>query len=839
MIEDYFDKIHNSESGAPYKYAESFNRYQIQLPLGITWPVTTGSLSSDNLYDDRTDNWLFYEAGLHKTAIYSDVSERFGGLTVTVYSGSTNVYVQLSEYLADTNPAFISAPYTVSGENQNNDLLLASYSADTPENPEAYWISLPEPGTYKISFPFPVVANAITVTHSGSSAYALSQMLPRKTVQAFDLEVGSIKAYHVSASLIDTIALQVSDSIVVGPELIGAKSIDGSKIVDGTISGVLIRDGTIFANKIAAGTITATQIAVSGITADNLAARVITAEKIVLSGITAELLGAEAVTAAALASGAVVSGKLADDSVYASNIVGGQITAYHVAANTITGDRIQANTISGELITAGTITSTNIAVSGITADRLNVAQLDAVAAKMGTLVVNSGVTVGTNGYITVPSGYISAGKARLDSTGIKIGDVADSNLPSITDTLRIAGSGGGGNIVGMALYNGAFHATNPQAVLQLDGTTALEIENNALNGITNFNFPASGVENSAAVNIYNANLQLRRTPNPPEPNITPGALIGFDSDDTVRYKLGPDRLLLNNNTADTFTVDASNGNINTLGRIHASGNLHVGPGDHVFTVNGTTGTLHVGPPPHVFRVNGASGDTHIAGTLDVVGNTRVEGNLLIGAAPAVAQIVNTTGDISTNGNITSLNNVYGRTVTATTDLYGEDTLNVANDGAGDYRFKVSSTGKLTSDAMGYITVRRTATLAITTAGTTIVWDTSNGIVRSKNISVSTDTITIDNAGYYMFSATFATVANLTSLRMSLTRGTVNYVSTLHGAGLSTGGGYIFNFNIGFWASAGSTYKVTLTPSSNTTLNVSNEAFAAPSPIMNIFQAIGV
>lgn len=358
MTEDYFDKIHNSDSAAPFRYAESFNRYQIQLPLGIAWPVTTGSLSSDNLYDDRTDNWLFYDAGSHKTAIYSDVSERFGGLTITVYSGSTNVYVQLSEYLADTNPAFISAPYTVSGENQNNDLLLASYSADTPENPEAYWISLPEPGTYKISFPFPVVANAITVTHSGSSAYALSQILPRKTVQAFDLEVGSIKAYHVSASLIDTIALQVSDSIVVGPELIGAKSIDGSKIVDGTISGVLIRDGTIFANKIAAGTITATQIAVSGIIADNLAARIITAEKIVLSGITAELIGAEAVTAAALASGAVVSGKLAADSVYASNIVGGQITAYHVAANTITGDRIQANTISGELITAGTITST-------------------------------------------------------------------------------------------------------------------------------------------------------------------------------------------------------------------------------------------------------------------------------------------------------------------------------------------------------------------------------------------------------------------------------------------------------------------------------------------------
>jgi hypothetical protein len=657
--------------------------------------------------------------------------------------------VQLSEYLADTNPVFISAPYTVSGENQNEDLLLASYSADTPENPEAYWISLPQPGTYKISFPFPVVANAITVTHSGADNYALSQILPRKTVQAFDLEVGSIKAYHVSASLIDTIALQVSDSIVVGPDLIGAKSIDGSKIIDGTISGVLIRDGSV------------------------------------------------------------------------------------------TGNNIFAGTISGVLIAAETIKADNIAVSGITADRLSVTQLDAVAANMGTLIVNSGITVGTNGYITVPSGYISAGKAKLDSTGLHIGDVASSNLPSITDTLRIAGSGVGGNIVGMALYNGAFHATTPQSVIQLDGINALEIENNASsNALINFNFPTNGLATSAAINIYNGSLFLRKSPND-EADIAPGTIYGTDSyNSTVRYKLGPDQLLLNNNTADTFTVDASNGNINTLGRIHASGNLHVGPGDHVFTVNGTTGTLHVGPPPHVFKINGASGNTNVAGTLDVVGDTRVEGKLLIGAAPAVAQIVNTTGDISTNGNITSLNNVYGRTVTATTDLYGEDTLNVANDGAGDYRFKVSSTGKLTSDAMGYITARRTADVAITTAGTTIVW---NNALRSNKITVPTNssTITITNAGYYMFSATFATVANLTSLRMTLTRGGINYVSTLHGAGLNTGGGYIFNFNIGFFASANSTYNVVLTPSANTTLNANGEGFAAPSPLMNIFQAIGV
>jgi hypothetical protein len=217
--------------------------------------------------------------------------------------------------------------------------------------------------------------------------------------------VNSIKAYHVTAELIDTISLRVSDSIVVGPDLIGAKSIDGSKIVDGTISGILMRDGTVTGNKILAGTISGVLIAgntitgnnivastISGaliaagtITADNITTRTITADKIVLSGITADLLGPEAVTAAALASGAVISGKLAANSVLANNVTAGVIQGYHVAANTISADKLQ------------------------------VVQLDAIAANMGTLTVNSGITIGTAGYL-----WAGAGSASAPTTGLKI-----------------------------------------------------------------------------------------------------------------------------------------------------------------------------------------------------------------------------------------------------------------------------------------------------------------------------------------------------------------------------------------------------------------------------------
>lgn len=777
MTDPFFIAFEDSDENIAMRYADDVLRHEIQLPLALSWSTYSGVADPGFLFNDDTTQSLRYPAGTNRTAIQIQTKDRYSGLTITVLSGLPSVYVQVSEYFADLNPAFIGAPYTTSGDSGAEDLYLATYTEDTPDVPEDYWIPLPGPGSYKIVFPTPVVGNAITVTHSGSAPYEISQILPRKSVQAYDLEVNSIKAYHVSATLIDTIALQVSDSIVVGPDLIGAKSIDGSKIIDGTISGVLIRDGTV------------------------------------------------------------------------------------------TGNNIFAGTISGVLIAAETITANNIAVSGITADRLSVTQLDAVAAKMGTLVVNSGVTVGTNGYITVPSGYISAGKAKLDSTGLQIGNVASSNLPSITDTLRIAGSGTAGNIVGMALYNGAFSSTDPQAVLQLDSTNALELEMRTISGMVNINFPEETTEGQF-LQVYNADLYLRRSSS--SSNITPGAIYGTDSDGTTRYYLGHDYLRLNDNTADTFIVDAASGDITTLGSVDVNaGKFKVTAGTGTIE---THGNIHVGTGSHVFEVDGSTGNTTIVGTLGVTGQTTLgalnaSGAVGFGTSNNKVTIAAATGDtaiagtLGVTGDVTTTNNVnVGGSLQTTYGVLANTQLSAGYDGVSAYKFTVgstgdvttvggifagtsnnkftvaSATGKITSAAMGYITVRRTADVAITTAGTTIIWQTAT---RSNNISFSSDTITIENAGYYTFSATFATVANLTSLRMTLVRGTINYVSTLHGAGLSTGGGYMFNFSAGFYAGANTTYKIILTPSANTTLNANAEGLAGPSPILNIYQAIGV
>lgn len=550
-----------------------------------------------------------------------------------------------------------------------------------------------------------------------------------------------VQARTISGSLITagTIKGENIEARTISGALITVGTLKGENIEARTISGALITAGTIKGENIEARTISGALITVGTLKGENIEARTISGALITVGTLKGENIQARTI------SGALITvGTLKGENIEARTISGALITA-----GTIKGENIEALTISGALITAGTITATNIAVSGITADRLNVTQLDAVAANMGTLIVNSGVSVGTNGYITVPSGYISAGKAKLDNTGLQIGSVSSSNLPSVTDTLRVAGSGTVGNIVGMALYNGAFSASNPQAVVQLDSTNALEIEMRAASGLINFNFPeTTAVNTPGQATVYDGSLSLRRALTLTSA-AKPGGIYGYDGAGNKRYELSADQLLFNDGTNNKLTMDAATGNIT------------------------------------------ADGD--------------IEG-----------------------WNIMALN-----ALTAYTNFNSSWV-------GSDYVVKIDSNGKFTSTHMGYATIRRTTTQSITTAGTTIIWNAyGSSPTRSNNVTYSTDTITIANAGYYAMSATFATVDNLTSLRMSLTRGTVNYVSTLHGAGLNTGGGYIFNFNIMFWATANSTYKITLVPSANTTLNANNEGFAGPSPIINIVQLIGV
>ena len=438
------------------------------------------------------------------------------------------------------------------------------------------------------------------------------------------------------------------------------------------------------------------------------------------------------------------------------------VSADDLAPGSITGDKIMAGTVSGVLITpsgitatqiaAGTITATQIAVSGITANRLNVSQLDAVAANMGTLIVNSGITVGTNGYIwtgtgsaatpttglkiyttsgvsrltTYASGVaqvdiasngkllagggavildsagMTAGKTVVNSNGITIGDL--TSLLNNNDALKIMVSGTSGNNGGISFYNGAYSSISPQSAVTTDATNNFVIANNVPDGnliIQNANTGANSIY------LYNSEVQIMRTVSGTVP-----AILGFErnaiSEFIPRYTLGQDGLYLFNtnddfvnNPAPNLILERTTGNITTDGDIAVSGNIHAGLGDHMFTVNGTTGNLHVGAPPHVFTVNGSSGNTNISGNLNAagaIGFGTSNNKVTIAAATgntAIAGTLGVTSTLTASANVLQYN--YG-------GLYKNTAQNVAAGADAKITFQVSYTnGTLDSIANSRLT----------------------------------------------------------------------------------------------------------------------------------------
>jgi hypothetical protein len=266
MLNIFEDDL-SKEKNDTFVYADSASRYQVQLPLAIPWYTQSG-VTADDLYNDDDSRYVIYSSGVNETIITSRLKDRFGGLSLEVISGVFSGYVQVyDESTWDPNPPTIAGPYTVSGDTSGDVLYISTYYEEALEVIEA--IPFSGAGSYKIVFPKPVVCRSFRLVHSGDSAYQISRIIPRRAVQAFDLEVNAIKAYHVSAELIETIALEVSDSIVIGPDLIGDKTIDGRKILDGTVSGVLITPGTITANEIAVSGITASRLNVTSLSAIN------------------------------------------------------------------------------------------------------------------------------------------------------------------------------------------------------------------------------------------------------------------------------------------------------------------------------------------------------------------------------------------------------------------------------------------------------------------------------------------------------------------------------------------------------------------------------------------
>ena len=130
-----------------------------------------------------------------------------------------------------------------------------------------------------------------------------------------------------------------------------------------------------------------------------------------------------------------------------------------------------------------------------------------------------------------------------------------------------------------------------------------------------------------------------------------------------------------------------------------------------------------------------------------------------------------------------------------------------------------------------VTLTRSATLAITTAGTTITWQTE---VRNQGFTWSGTTITIPTAGYYAVQLALGTTG---SQSMAFTR-IVNGVTIGGFVGLFSATNYFSGQATAYYAT-GDALQIRLVPGANTTVTQVAEFAATESPILHIVQLSGV
>jgi len=145
-----------------------------------------------------------------------------------------------------------------------------------------------------------------------------------------------------------------------------------------------------------------------------------------------------------------------------------------------------------------------------------------------------------------------------------------------------------------------------------------------------------------------------------------------------------------------------------------------------------------------------------------------------------------------------------------------------------------STVQTVESPASYITVTRTATLALTTAGTTLVWQSA---IRSQSITFSNEYVIIPSAGYYHLSANIALSTNTNCvIRIVIDSVTQLAFNTVP---FNSGSGFVSGCSAMLYLPENVNIVIVLIPAANTTLNRNAEGTTAPSPILNIVQLSGV
>ena len=223
-----------------------------------------------------------------------------------------------------------------------------------------------------------ITAAEIAATYITASAvaanYAKISTLESDYIKTTDLEANYITAAMINSKYAE-IDLANVDRASIGTVLANIGLITSATIVDGHVTGYL-DSVEVNANNITAGTLTVDRLIISGsdksiIYAINNAGELTSTETDTIDG--------DVITKRTIAADHIIAGAITANEIHSS-----AVTADKIATNAVTADKIAANVITSGKIAANAITADKIAADAVTADKINVVDLKALGATIGT-----------------------------------------------------------------------------------------------------------------------------------------------------------------------------------------------------------------------------------------------------------------------------------------------------------------------------------------------------------------------------------------------------------------------------------------------------------------------
>lgn len=223
-----------------------------------------------------------------------------------------------------------------------------------------------------------ITAAEIAATYITASAVA-AKYAEISTLESDYIKTTDLKANYITAAMINSkyaeIDLANVDIASIGTVLANIGLITSATIVDGHVTGYL-DSVEVNANNITAGTLTVDRLIISGsdksiIYAINNAGELTSTETDTIDG--------DVITKRTIAADHIIAGTITSNEIHSS-----AVTADKIATNAVTADKIAANAITSGKIAANAITADKIAADAVTADKINVVDLKALGATIGT-----------------------------------------------------------------------------------------------------------------------------------------------------------------------------------------------------------------------------------------------------------------------------------------------------------------------------------------------------------------------------------------------------------------------------------------------------------------------